>query len=310
VSEPIATVRNLTVAYSPDHPALDRLTVSIPRGATGLLGRNGAGKTSLLHALLGFVEPKAGEMRLLGMDPFVTPRRARAEIGFAPERDAWIPDLNAVSAVGLCAQLAGLDADSAMGRAHDVLFYVGLGESRYRSPDTYSAGMRQRLKLAQALVHDPRLLILDEPTDGMDPTGREHMLRLLEEIARRPDRHLILSSHILADIERVCEHYVLLDRGRLVASGRIGGAERQARCRYEVEIQGDRQAFAAALRASGIASYADAGARLLIDLPDGQTRCVFAAARSTGGHVRHLRRHELALEDRIEHLLHLRERPA
>src|SRR5688500_10070397 len=155
--------------------ALRYVTAAFPPGAVGLLGPNGAGKSSMLKALLGFVVPEQGEMRVLGRDVRHAALGIRARIGYMPESDAHIPGMNAVSFVAYCGELAGLAATDAMQRAHEVLSYVGLGEARYRNVETYSTGMKQRIKLAQALVHDPDLLFLDEPTNGMDPKGRDEM---------------------------------------------------------------------------------------------------------------------------------------
>ena len=167
MSEPsttaVVTINNLTVLYGAQR-ALNDVTASFPPGAVGLLGPNGAGKSTLLKALLGFLKPGAGAMKVLGLDVATSPAEIRARLGYMPEIDAHIPGMNAVSFVGYCGQLAGLPPVDAMQRAHEVLYYVGLGEARYRNIETYSTGMKQRIKLAQALVHDPDLLFLDEPT--------------------------------------------------------------------------------------------------------------------------------------------------
>jgi ABC-2 type transport system ATP-binding protein len=163
--------------------ALRDVSASFQSGAVGLLGPNGAGKSTLLKSLLGFVAPDRGEMRVLGLDVKTSPLKIRARIGYMPETDAHIPGMTAVAFVAYCGELAGLPASDAMQRAHEVLYYVGLGEARYRNVETYSTGMKQRIKLAQALVHDPDLLFLDEPTNGMDPKGRDEMLELIRDIA-------------------------------------------------------------------------------------------------------------------------------
>jgi ABC-2 type transport system ATP-binding protein len=181
--------------------ALRDVSAAFERGAVGLLGPNGAGKSTMLKSLLGFVAPDRGEMRVLGLDVKTSPIQIRRRIGYMPESDAHIPGMNAVSFVAYCGELAGLPHSDAMQRAHEVLYYVGLGEARYRNVETYSTGMKQRIKLAQALVHDPDLLFLDEPTNGMDPKGRDEMLELIRDLGHNKNVSLILSSHLLPDVE-------------------------------------------------------------------------------------------------------------
>src|SRR5690606_11049447 len=201
--------------------ALKNVTARFAPGAVGLLGPNGAGKSTMLKSLLGFIKPAAGRMTVLGLDVAHKPLEIRARLGYMPESDAHIPGMNAVSFVAYCGQLAGLPPVDAMQRAHEVLYYVGLGEARYRHVETYSTGMKQRIKLAQALVHAPDLVFLDEPTNGMDPKGRDEMLALIRDLAYRKHVNLILSSHLLPDVEATCEHVVVMDRGRIVGGGSI-----------------------------------------------------------------------------------------
>jgi ABC-type multidrug transport system ATPase subunit len=198
-----------TVATHGPIDALKGVTAKFARGAVGLLGPNGAGKSTMLKALLGFVKPSVGRMTVLGLDVASSPLEIRSRIGYMPESDAHIPGMNAVSFVGYCGQLAGLPPVDAMQRAHEVLYYVGLGEARYRNVETYSTGMKQRIKLAQALVHDPDLLFLDEPTNGMDPKGREEMLDLIRDLGHNKNVNLILSSHLLPDVEYTCDHVIV-----------------------------------------------------------------------------------------------------
>src|SRR5213592_2070503 len=219
---PVVTLETVTVMYG-RNIALREVTSSFAAGAVGLLGPNGAGKSTMIKALLGFVVPARGRMRVLGFDVAESPLDIRARIGYMPESDSHIPGMNAVSFVAYCGELAGLPRVDAMQRAHEVLFYVGLGEARYRNVETYSTGMKQRIKLAQALVHDPDLLFLDEPTNGMDPKGREEMLALILDIARNKGINVILSSHLLPDVEQTCEHVVVLDKGAVATQGRIEG---------------------------------------------------------------------------------------
>src|ERR1700752_862394 len=219
-AEPVVMLDHVTVAYGAS-VALRDVTSSFAAGAVGLLGPNGAGKSTMIKTLLGFIVPDQGRMTVLGMDVAESPLAIRARIGYMPESDAHIPGMNAVSFVAYCGQLAGLPAVDAMQRAHEVLYYVGLGEARYRNIDTYSTGMKQRIKLAQALVHDPSLLFLDEPTNGMDPKGRDEMLELIHDLAHHKNVNLILSSHLLPDVEYTCDHVVVMDKGTVATYGSI-----------------------------------------------------------------------------------------
>jgi len=195
----VVTLQSVSVAYGKNY-ALRDVTTGFRAGAVGLLGPNGAGKSTMIKSLLGFIVPTAGQLRVLGLDVATSPLEIRARIGYMPENDGHIPGMTAVAFVGYCGQLAGLQPSDAMQRAHEVLYYVGLGEARYRTVETYSTGMKQRIKLAQALVHDPDLLFLDEPTNGMDPKGREEMLELIHDLGHNKGMNLILCSHLLPDV--------------------------------------------------------------------------------------------------------------
>ncbi len=278
--------------------ALDGVTADFAPGAVGLLGPNGAGKSTLLKALLGFVRPDAGALRVLDFDVARQPLAVRARIGYMPESDAQIPGLNAVSFVAYCGQLAGLPRAAAVQRAHEVLQYVGLGEERYRLVDTYSTGMRQRIKLAQALVHDPDLLCLDEPTNGMDPRGRDEMLALVRDLAYRKGVNVIVSSHLLPDVDATCEHVLVMHRGSIVASGPIAELKGPGRRAFEVRVKGDAAGFTAGLRAAG-AEWHDDGTGVLRVLigDDGGARDLFALAAAHAVQVRHLRPSVPTLED-------------
>ena len=224
------------------------MSAAFPAGAVGLLGPNGAGKSTMLKALLGLIKPDNGRITVLDLD--VAPRRLeiRARVGYMPENDAHIPGMSAVAFVAYCAELSGLPSADAMQRAHEVLYYVGLGEARYRNVETYSTGMKQRIKLAQALVHDPDLLLLDEPTNGMDPKGRDDMLALVRDIAHNKNISLILSSHVMPDVESVCDAVVVMNRGQVVMQGPIASLKKPAGHIFEVRIKGDRDAFVERLR--------------------------------------------------------------
>src|SRR5438270_12699121 len=199
--------------------ALRQLTVSVPPGAAGLLGPNGAGKTTLIRTLLGLITLDAGGGEVLGMDVRARRLDIRQAVGFAPEDECLFPGVAGIESVAYAGELCGMAWKDALQRAHEVLNYVGLGEARYRPVESYSTGMKQRLKLAAAIVHDPRLLILDEPTNGMDPAGRQEMLDLAHDLAHNKGMSLLFSSHLLPDVEAVCDYIIVLGRGKLLARG-------------------------------------------------------------------------------------------
>jgi len=293
----VVSVSGVTVLYGRQR-ALDNVSAAFPPGAVGLLGPNGAGKSTLLKALLGFVAPGSGSMTVLGLDVAASPAAIRARLGYMPEVDAHIPGMNAVSFVAYCGELAGLPAVDAVQRAHEVLYYVGLGEARYRNVETYSTGMKQRIKLAQALVHDPDLLFLDEPTNGMDPKGREEMLELIRDLARNKGMNLILSSHLLPDVEYTCDHVVVLHQASVAAQGPIAELKGPRGSVFEFRIKGDRAAFAAALQAAGFAVHPGEEDIMRIYVPDGQGgQALFVLAARHGVQVRHLRPSLPTLED-------------
>jgi ABC-2 type transport system ATP-binding protein len=248
---------------------------------------------------LGFVKPDVGRMSVLGMDVAERPLDIRARIGYMPESDAHIPGMNAVSFVAYCGQLAGLPAVDAMQRAHEVLYYVGLGEARYRNIETYSTGMKQRIKLAQALVHDPDLLFLDEPTNGMDPKGRDEMLELVRDLGHNKNVALILSSHLLPDVEYTCDHVVVMDKGQVAAQGPIDELKGPAGRVFELRVKGDLAAFIQVLRNAGMDCHATDEDVMRVFVPDGHgdQRAIFALAASHHVQVRHLRPSVPTLED-------------
>src|SRR6185437_6328850 len=249
---PVVSLDGVTVIYGANR-ALRNVTASFARGSVGLLGPNGAGKSTMLKALLGFVTPNQGRMSVLGMNVAEQPLQIRARLGYMPESDAHIPGMNAVSFVAYCGQLAGLPTVDAMQRAHEVLYYVGLGEARYRNVETYSTGMKQRIKLAQALVHDPDLLFLDEPTNGMDQKGRDEMLELIRDLAHNKGVNLILSSHLLPDVEYTCDSVVVMDKGRIATQGPIKELKGPAGRVYELRVKGDLRGFLDVLAKEGMA---------------------------------------------------------
>ena len=296
-AQPVVQLEHVTITYGANR-ALRDVTAVFTRGAVGLLGPNGAGKSTMIKALLGFIPPTEGKMRVFGLDVAKSPLEIRARIGYMPESDGHIPGMNAVSFVAYCGRLAGLPAVDSMQRAHEVLYYVGLGEARYRNLETYSTGMKQRIKLAQALVHDPDLLFLDEPTNGMDPKGRDEMLELIRDLGHNKNVNLILSSHLMPDVEYTCDRVVVLDKGQTAAQGPIAELKGTRGRVYELRIKGDIAAFIEALRRAGFDCRATDEDVMRVFAPDGQgAQSLFALAAAQGVQVRHLRPSTPTLED-------------
>lgn len=285
----VANISNMTVRYGAK-VALNDLSVEIPDGCVGLLGPNGAGKTTLLKTLLGFLTPASGSASVLGLNIATDHMRIRQKVGLMPEQDCHIPGLNAVSFVAYAGELAGMPARHALRRAHEVLEYCGLGEARYRPVETYSTGMKQRIKLAQAIVHGPSLLILDEPTNGLDPEGREDMLRLMRDVSHGKGLSVLVSSHLLPDVEKVCDSVVVINNGALVAQGTVASLRNvQGSAQFDIELAQPSDSFASALERAGLPVTKSLGSRYRVQLSDGQAdpaRIAFAVAHDTGAQIR------------------------
>ena len=263
---PVIELDNLSVRFG-KLEALKSISGAFSGRAIGLLGPNGAGKTTLIHTLLGFYKPSAGHGRILGKDVLKQDKAARSLIGYMPERDSYIAGMSAVRYVRLNAELSGLPAAEALERAHEALYYVGLGEARYRKLETYSLGMKQLAKLAQALVHGPRLLFLDEPTNGLDPPARERMIRLIKDIRDSGEVNVVLSSHLLRDVEECCEEVMILKEGVLVYYRNLEEERRANRKFLELEIRGDRERYAESVRGLGGECALHEKRRLKVVLP-------------------------------------------
>jgi ABC-2 type transport system ATP-binding protein len=232
----IIELDDVEVRYGP-RLALRGVTLSLPKGRIGLVGPSGAGKSSLLKVLLGVVAPSHGAVRVLGKDVARSPLEVRASIGYMPEGDQVLADLSALEYTQLAAELCGLPASEATSRAHEILGYVGLHEVRYRALAGFSTGMRQRARLAQALVSAPELLLLDEPTSGLDPAGRAEMLALIEDIPRRTGASVLLSTHILPDVERTCDQVVVLAQGEVRYAGELAPLLEAESRRYTLRVK-------------------------------------------------------------------------
>jgi ABC-2 type transport system ATP-binding protein len=278
--------------------ALDNLSVQVPSGAVGLLGPNGSGKTTMIRTLLGLILIDRGEGRILDMDIRRQQLNIRRHIGFSPEDECLFPQVAGVDFVAYAGELVGMSRKDALQRSHEVLDYVGLGEARYRKVETYSTGMKQRLKLASAIVHDPKLLILDEPTNGMDPAGREEVLQLARDLAHNKGMSLLFSSHLLPDVESVCDHVMVLGAGRLLAQGRIDEMKGLQQLMYEVRLKADPELFCARLAAVGCQADQHDDDLLIVKVPPGRDHALlWEVARAERLQIRHLRPRRATLEE-------------
>ncbi len=276
--------------------ALDGLTTRIPEGPIGLLGPNGAGKTTFLRLLLGLLRPTAGRGSVLGFDIRARPLAVRERIGYMPEHDCLIPDLTGIGLVAYMGRVSGLDPNVALGRAHDMLDFVGVGEERYRKVEEYSMGMKQRAKLAQALVHDPDLFLFDEPTAGLDPEGRTEMLDLLKLVSQMPEKSMLISSHLLPDVEDIARHVVILNDGQVIAEGDLQQLLGEGMNALRLRIGGDLESFAEALRQAG-AEVTQDDPFLRVTRSDGVEDLIFRTAHAQGVPVRYLGIEARSLED-------------
>ncbi len=295
----VASIQNLTVRYG-RFTALDNFSVEVPNGCVGLLGPNGAGKTTLIKTLLGFIDAAAGGGTVFGHDIKKDGRLIRQKIGLMPEQDCHIPGMSAVQFVAFAGELAGMPAAQALRRAHEVLEYCGLGEARYRNVETYSTGMKQRIKLAQALIHGPKLLLLDEPTNGLDPQGREDMLELVRSITHEKELNVIVSSHLLPDIERICDHVIVVVGGKLRTEGLIRDLKKIEGHPCDIELREASPEFVTALQAMGVTILDTKRSHYRIQAPgtpDQVSKLAFQAARQSGAQVREFSVAERSLED-------------
>ncbi|MCE9583275.1 MAG: ABC transporter ATP-binding protein [Planctomycetes bacterium] len=296
---PLLQVTDLVKTYGRVQ-ALQGVSLSANSRAIGLLGPNGSGKSTLIKVLLGLLKPTSGTASVLGLDSRRDALRIRQLTGFMPESECLIPRMSAVQYVTLAGQLVGMPAGDALARAHDVLHALDLGEARYRDIDTYSTGMLQRVKLAQALVHHPKLMFLDEPTNGLDPKGRDDMLALIRDISQRKGINVVLSSHILHDVESVCDELIVLHRGRLIASGPLAKIIGIAESALDVRFRGDRAALEGAMRAEGLSprKMGEEADRMLVPVADvRQTAPVLRAAAKAGAQIRHMAPAKKSLDD-------------
>jgi ABC-2 type transport system ATP-binding protein len=293
---PVIDLDGLSVDFG--RPILKDLHAGLRGKAIGLLGPNGAGKTTLIHTLLGFHAPSKGTARIFDQDITTGAKQIRRFIGYMPERDSFIAKMSCVHFVRLMGELSGLPADTALERAHEALFYVGLGEARYRKLDTYSLGMKQLAKLAQAIVHGPKLIILDEPTNGLDPPTRLRMIKLIREIRDSGQANILLSSHLLRDVEETCDEILVLKEGRIAVYANLEEERRANRKFLEMETRGDLGQFVAAIGELGC-EYAQTGERRLkLVLQNGvEVRDLYKLAAERQIQIRRLNYKRDSLED-------------
>ena len=289
MSEPLIQLEHLTKRYGAI-TAIEDVTAVVDGRIIGLLGPNGAGKSTLLKCLLGLI-PYEGEARVLGLHARAHGAEIRDRVGYMPEQEAFLSGMSAVELCTYAGELSGLPRTEAMQRAHAALYYAGLEEKRYQSIDGYSTGMKQRVKLAQALVHDPEILFLDEPTNGLDPRSRDEMLELIEDLPIRRSCSIVLSTHLLPDVERVCDHAVIMHHGRVRFVGSIDEL-RDTRGRDAdlfVEVKADAARLADVLAAAGATCNVESPVALTVTLPlDATTDLVFRRARDAGLQIRGL----------------------
>jgi len=293
---PVIELQSVSVRFG-SRDILQNLSCTLSGRSIGLLGPNGAGKTTLINTLLGFYKPASGRARILGHDINSDLRTIRGLVGYMPENDAFISKMTAVSFVRMMAELSGLPSEAALERAHEALFFVGLSEARYRKLGTYSLGMKQLAKLAQAIVHGPRLLILDEPTNGLDPVARQRMIRLIHEIRSDEQMHVVVCSHLLRDVEDCCEEVLILKRGRIVHYSNLEEERRANRRFLEIEIYGANGDFAEAIESLGCECAATMN-RLKVVLADGiEIRDIYRLAAERNVRIRRLNFRRDTLED-------------
>ena len=296
-SKPVLEIEGICKRYQ-NSVALDDVSFQLGRGIFGLLGPNGAGKSTLIKALMGLVHINSGEARVLGLDSKREFRRVRELVGYMPEDDCIFPGLKGVESVAYAGELSGLPRIDALRRAHEVLDYVGLGEERYREVQTYSTGMRQKQKLAQSIVHDPRLVFLDEPTSGLDPLGRKRMLKLIRGLFDRTGTSVVISTHILHDVEAICDSVVILGRGKLLVHDSIENLRRPSDESISVGLLAAEPAFQAGLGAAGLRFEVLAEDELRVfGEPVATAAVVMQVAHASGAQLRRIESGRNTLED-------------
>jgi ABC-2 type transport system ATP-binding protein len=297
VEPPVIDLHGLSVSFG-RRQILKNLRGDLRGKAIGLLGPNGAGKTTLIHTLLGFHQASAGTAQIFGLDIGNEAKQIKSLIGYMPERDSFIAKMSAVHFVRLMGELSGLPSDAALERAHEALFYVGLGEARYRRLETYSLGMKQLAKLAQAIVHGPKLIFLDEPTNGLDPPARLRMIKLIREIRDSGHANIVLSSHLLLDVEECCDEILILRDGQIAVYCNLEEERKSNRKFLMLETRGDQDKFVKALATLGCEYALSGGNRLKVVLQEGiEVRDLYRLAAAEDVQIRRLSYKRDSLED-------------
>jgi ABC-2 type transport system ATP-binding protein len=299
-TEFLVQARDVTVRFGPV-VALNVFSTQVPPGITGLLGPNGAGKSTFIKTVLGLVEPESGVIRIDGLDPRAAMTLVRDRVGYMPEHDCLINAMNPVAMVSYMGQLSGMTRKDSIQRTHEVLDFVGLGEERYRPIKSYSTGMKQKVKLAQAIVHDPSIVFLDEPTNGLDPQGRDEMLDLIKRIGAS-GKTILVSSHILHEIEQVSQNIIIINEGALVREGPTQSLMHGAEDQYRIRVRGPTEAIAAFLKAIASSfkvqdSRNEYGQVSILVQGDGGSASIYAEAAKAGVQVRYFGPDTLTLED-------------
>ncbi len=296
-SAAVIDLHGLSVTFG-RRPILQNLRGDLRGRAIGLLGPNGAGKTTLIHTLLGFHPPSSGTAQIFGLDIVNDANQIKSLVGYMPERDSFIAQMSAVHFVRLMAELSGLPPEAALERAHEALFYVGLGEARYRKLDTYSLGMKQLAKLAQAIVHGPKLIFLDEPTNGLDPPARARMIKLIREIRDSGEAHIVLSSHLLLDVEECCDEILILRDGQIAVYCNLEEERKSNRKFLLMETRGEQREFVEAIAGLGCEYALTGDHRLKVVLQEGvEVRDLYRLAADKQVQIRRLSYKRDSLED-------------
>ena len=294
---------NVDVFYD-DFQALHNISFELGEGAIGILGPNGAGKSTAMKTILGFNRARTGRVEILG---HAMPKEAlsvRLKIGYMPEREVISPNVSAVAFLSYCGQLLGMTRVDALERAHEVLNYVTLGEARYRKMETYSTGMLQRVKLAQALIHDPKIVLLDEPTNGLDPDSRIEMLDLVRDLAYDRGVTVLLSSHLLPDVQYVCQNILIINGGKVVSQGSIEELTALQEEKFEVRVRDNKDAFISKVLETGFQCGELKNGDLFIAQPEGlQPKALFEIARDCNTQIRHFRQARRTLAEAFMHAL-------
>jgi ABC-2 type transport system ATP-binding protein len=292
----IITTNELTKYYG-EVCGIEDISINVPTGGVGLLGPNGAGKTTLIRTLLGIIRPTKGSAQVLGYDIRREIHQVRDQIGYIPEfNTSFIPDTTAMKFVAFCGRMNGLSYPESKQRASDSLYYVGLGEERYRNLGTFSVGMKQKVKLAIALVHDPNIIICDEPTNGLDPTGRVQMLELIRSLQKDEKKNIILSSHLLRDVEQTTDYALVISEGKMLAQGKIRELTANRRSTISIKVKPDVEVFMKALEDKGFEVWIE-GAFIEVTKVPKIEKEIFRIAAETGVEIRYFGSRSSTLEE-------------